>query len=135
MIVAAPHERVQVQPLLDAFPKEQIIDVIGPDLLTVAACLQKASFFIGNDSGLMHIAAAMGVPTLGLFGPSDERIYGPYGPRCLAVRTPETREQLFALQPYPGADTPLLMGTLTVEKVMEAVRTLTARLKEAGAAS
>lgn len=126
MVVAAPHERAQVQRLLDAFPKEQVIDVIGQDLLTVAACLQKASVFIGNDSGLMHIAAAMGVPTLGLFGPSDDRIYGPYGPRCLAVRTPETREQLFALQPYPGADTPLLMGTLTVEAVMEGIAKLMA---------
>lgn len=124
MVVAAPHERDQVQALLDAFPKEHLIDVIGYDLLTVAACLKKADCFIGNDSGLMHMSAALGVPTLGLFGPSDERIYGPYGPHCLPVRTPETREQLFALQPYPGANTPLLMGTLSIDKVMEGIAKL-----------
>jgi ADP-heptose:LPS heptosyltransferase len=127
MIAAAPHERTQVQPLIDAFPKEQIIDIIGADLLTVAACLEKACLFIGNDSGLMHMASAMKVPTVGLFGPSDDRIYGPYGKKCLAIRTPETREQLFALQPYPGADTPLLMGTLSVERVMEGVISLISR--------
>ena len=121
MIVAAPHERVQVQPLIDAFPKSQIIDLIGQDLLTVAACLKKADFFIGNDSGLMHIAAAVGMPTVGLFGPSDERIYGPYGAKTLAIRTPESMAELVKLQPYPGSNLPLLMGTLTVDRVMEGV--------------
>jgi len=129
MIVAAPHERAQVQPLLDAFPAEQIIDLIGHDLLTVAACLKKADFFIGNDSGLMHIAAAMGVPTVGLFGPSNEKIYAPYGPHTLAVRTPESMEELVKLQPYPGSNLPLLMGTLTIEKVMEGISTLSNALK------
>lgn len=56
------------------------------DLLACAALLERATLFIGNDSGLMHIAAAAGAPTLGLFGPSDERVYGPYGPRTRALR-------------------------------------------------
>ena len=121
MIVAAPHERTQVQPLIDAFSKDQIIDLVGQDLLTVAACLEKASLFIGNDSGLMHIAAAMRVPTVGLFGPSDERIYGPYGPQTLAIRTPESMAELVARQPYPGSDLPLLMGSLTVDTVYDGI--------------
>ncbi|MDD3181921.1 MAG: glycosyltransferase family 9 protein, partial [Alphaproteobacteria bacterium] len=129
MIVAAPHERAQVQPLLDAFPPEQIIDLIGNDLLTVAACLSKAHLFIGNDSGLMHMSSAMAAPTLGLFGPSNDRIYGPHGPRALAVRTPESRKELFAMQPYPGANTPLLMGSLTIEAVMAGVEKLLSQHK------
>jgi ADP-heptose:LPS heptosyltransferase len=43
--------------------------------------------FIANDSGLMHMAAAQGVRTLGIFGPSDERRTGPFGPGCLALHT------------------------------------------------
>jgi ADP-heptose:LPS heptosyltransferase len=34
----------------------------------------------------MHLAAAAGAPTLGLFGPSDERLYGPWGEKARAVR-------------------------------------------------
>lgn len=63
------------------------VDASGKiDLLAAAALLERATLFIGNDSGLMHIAAAMGAPTIGLFGPSDERVYGPRGPRTKALR-------------------------------------------------
>lgn len=50
-----------------------------PDLLTVAAALARARAFVGNDSGLSHMAAAMGVPTLAIFGPTDPTRYGPWG--------------------------------------------------------
>lgn len=124
MIVAAPHERDQVQSLINSFPKEQIIDLIGQDLLTVAACLKKASLFVGNDSGLMHLSCAVGAPTIGLFGPSNENIYGPWGPKTLAIRTPESMAELVAKQPYPGSNLPLLMGSLTVDRVMEGINRL-----------
>jgi predicted lipopolysaccharide heptosyltransferase III len=48
-------------------------------LLELAALLRRAALFIGNDSGPMHIAAAMGTPVIGLFGPSDPRMWGPAG--------------------------------------------------------
>ena len=56
------------------------------DLLTTYACLKRVRLFIGNDSGAMHLAAAAGAPTIGLFGPSDERLYGPWGPLGRVVR-------------------------------------------------
>ena len=58
------------------------------DLLTAYALLKRARLFIGNDSGLMHLAAAAGAPTLGLFGPSDERLYAPWGPKARVLRGP-----------------------------------------------
>ncbi len=127
LIVAAPHERDQVAPLVQALPPNQIIDAIGHDLLTVAACLKRCRLFIGNDSGLMHIAAAVGTPTLGLFGPGYENVYGPWGERGAVARTPESTEELLARLPYPGAFAPNLMGSLSVETVDEAARTLLAR--------
>lgn len=45
----------------------------------LAALLRRASLFVGNDSGPMHIAAAMGTPVVGLFGPTDPRVWGPPG--------------------------------------------------------
>jgi ADP-heptose:LPS heptosyltransferase len=46
----------------------------------MAAFLKSCSLVIANDSGPMHIAAALGVPTIGLFGPTDPRHHGPLGP-------------------------------------------------------
>jgi heptosyltransferase-3 len=77
-----PGDDVKAQALLAAYP--DAINVFGePDLLTVAAALKACAAFIGNDSGLSHLAAAMGLPTLALFGPSDPIRYAPYGGRHL----------------------------------------------------
>lgn len=124
LVAAAPGERSQVEPLLRHIPSSRLVDAIGAPLLTVAACLKRATLFVGNDSGLMHMAAAVGTRTLGLFGPGQEDIYGPYGALCAVVRTPESREELLAKLPHPGAHAPNLMDTLGVEKVEEAARRL-----------
>ena len=93
-ISAAAHERAQAEPLLREFPGDEVIDLIGCDLLTTAACFARASLFVGNDSGLMHLAAAAGAPTLGLFGPTNERRYAPWGPRAAYLRTPQSFAEL-----------------------------------------
>jgi hypothetical protein len=46
-------------------------------LREVAALLAATSIVVANDSGLMHVASAVGVPTLGIFGPTSERLWGP----------------------------------------------------------
>lgn len=76
-------ERAMAAPLLAALP--EAIDLVGTLALPeVAACLARAALFVGNDSGLMHLAAAAGAPTLGLFGPTNAAEYAPAG-RCAAV--------------------------------------------------
>ena len=50
-----------------------------------AALLERAALFVGNDTGAMHLAVACGAPTVALFGPTDPRRYGPYGPRAVAL--------------------------------------------------
>ncbi len=63
-----------------------IIDMIGRTTLPqVAGILAGARVFIGNDSGLMHLAAALGAPTVGIFGSSDPRWTAPLGPRTAVV--------------------------------------------------
>src|SRR3546814_1399104 len=83
----------QARPVLQAAGPRGVNLFERGDLLTAAACLERADFFVGNDSGLMHLAAAAGTPTLGLFGPSPEARYRPWGPKASFVRTPESFEQ------------------------------------------
>jgi ADP-heptose:LPS heptosyltransferase len=47
----------------------------------------------------MHLAAAAGVPTLGLFGPSNEALYAPWGPDARALRGPRPFEEFLAIDP------------------------------------
>jgi heptosyltransferase III len=77
-------ERAMAAPLLAELPEAH--DLVGVlSLPEVAAVLQRAALFIGNDSGLMHLSAAAGAPTIGLFGPTDATTYRPAGRRATAV--------------------------------------------------
>lgn len=75
------------------------------DLLAAAALLERATLCIGNDNALSHIAAVMGAPTLTLFGPTDERVRAPYGPRARALRG-RAYEEIMAI-PAPRARSPM----------------------------
>jgi len=73
-----PQEAALAAPLLHALP--DAIDLTGRlELAEAAACLARCALFVGNDSGLMHLAAASGTPTLGLFGPTPAAEYAPAG--------------------------------------------------------
>jgi len=127
-ILAAGPERDQVQPAIDALPAERMIDLVGGvDLLTAAACLRRCRAFLGNDSGLMHLAAAAGIPTLGLFGPSHTTRYRPWGPKAAFLRTPESYDELVRRLVAPGQVEGTLMDGLAVEPVLEAVEDLLRR--------
>jgi ADP-heptose:LPS heptosyltransferase len=66
---------------------EQVTDLSERTTLgQLAAILQKADLFIGNDSGPMHLAAACGTKVIGLFGPTSPQRFGPYGSGCVALR-------------------------------------------------
>jgi len=51
-----------------------------PDLYDLACWLARARLYVGNDSGITHLAAAAGAPVLALFGPTDPRVWAPRGP-------------------------------------------------------
>jgi ADP-heptose:LPS heptosyltransferase len=127
-VFAAPAERDAALPVLAGVPDGCGIDLAGRlDILTAAACLARATMFVGNDSGLMHLAAAMGIPTLGLFGPSREEHYGPWGPRAMAVRTDLSFEGILAKPGYDHRRHDSHMESLSVDKVHAAALALLAR--------
>lgn len=127
-VFGAGNERAMAEPLLAAIPAERRVDLIGRfDLAGVAACLARATLYVGNDSGLMHMAAAMGTPTLGLFGPSHATLYGPWGALTDVVRTDLSYEQIVAQPGYDYRQQVSHMDTLPVERVAEAACNLLAR--------
>jgi hypothetical protein len=94
--------------------------VLGGELglPAVAAAARRAALHLGNDTGVSHLAAAVGTPTVVVFGPSDERRFRPFGrrpdgsPLGLAVAAPP----LAADDPSPA-----FLGRATASVSVEAV--------------
>lgn len=93
---------------------------IESDLLTAAALITYCGLFISNDSGLMHVAAATGVPTYGLFGPTDEVLTSPRGAQSFVLRASGTKPVYHTeLRPALGSDTHETLRQLTPQMVLE----------------
>ncbi|MEM7540141.1 MAG: glycosyltransferase family 9 protein [Pseudomonadota bacterium] len=89
-----------------------ILDLCGQTgLLTAAAILSHASLFIGNDSGLGHLAAAVGVPTLTLFGPGEPHRYRPWNPHGVVLNAPGERLEDLEVQAVMATIIELLART------------------------
>jgi len=118
-VFAAPGEEAQALPVLESIPPDMRIDGIARgNPGEVAAALSRCSFYIGNDSGLMHAAAAAGVPTFGVFGPSWPHIYRPWGQHTAFSRTPKNFAELTDFEGYdPKTLDHSLMDGLTVDQV------------------
>ena len=124
LILGGPGDQRAAEPLRRSLPRERWIDLTGEgDLLTAYACLKRARLFIGNDSGLMHLAAAAGAPTLGLFGPSDDRLYAPWGKCTRVARGPRTFADLKAIDPELNQQVCHMLD-LKVEQVVREARAL-----------
>ncbi len=64
-----------------------LVSACGLPPRVLGAILARAGLFLGNDSGVSHLAAAWGAPTLALFGPTDPERWGPLGPRVTTLRS------------------------------------------------
>jgi len=68
-----------VLPDRGAFPAAQFLNLTGnTSLVSLPALIRKADWVVTNDSGPMHLAAALGVKVFAIFGPTDPRLFGPY---------------------------------------------------------
>lgn len=85
VLTGTPAER----PLAEAFARESSLTTVQamdlPSITHDAELLRRCSLLVSNDTGIMHLGAAMGTPTVGLFGPSSPEHYAPVGPAAAAV--------------------------------------------------
>ena len=69
---------------------KHIVNLFGASLTQTAAYMKKSKLFIGNDSGLAHMASATKLTSLILFGPTNDKIYGPFQKDSYVIRTNES---------------------------------------------
>ena len=83
------------------------------------AFTRRATLFIGGDTGPLHLAAALKVPVVAIFGPTDPVRNGPYGTKSIVLRDPASRTSLsHSSDPDPG------LVRITPDEVISAARTL-----------
>jgi ADP-heptose:LPS heptosyltransferase len=92
---------------LETFPWEKgavpPVLIKGLSLIGLASVIEGCRLFIGNDSGITHLAAALGVPTVAIFGPTDPKRWAPRGKHVAVVRgdlscAPCSREKFLQCQ-------------------------------------
>jgi lipopolysaccharide heptosyltransferase II len=95
------------------------------DVLTLAALCGMARLFVGIDSGVLHMAAAMQTPVVGLYGPSDPHLTGPRGvPQRIVRHEVECSPCLLSECPREGVEHRKCLTRLAPESVVRAVREL-----------
>ncbi|HWC18770.1 MAG TPA: lipopolysaccharide heptosyltransferase I [Terriglobales bacterium] len=93
--------------------------VVESTLLQLIALTRRAALFVGGDTGPLHLASALNIPVVAIFGPTDPARNGPYGGRYVVLRSPESkRDHTRHREPEPG------LLNITVDQVTEAALSL-----------
>jgi heptosyltransferase III len=115
LLLAGPADGAAIAATRDALGADAARVPVARDLALPAlvGVLRRSSAYLGNDSGVSHLAALCGTPTLALFGPTDPAVWTPLGPRVHVLRAPLTA----------GAATPAI-SSLSFERVWTALAAL-----------
>ena len=84
VILEGPLDGAVAARLAELLPEARVVRGLSP--ARTAGLLAEARGFVGNDSGPAHLAATVGIPVLVLFGPSDDELWRPWGPRVRVLR-------------------------------------------------
>ena len=84
--------------LIKDIKEDLIIDLFGHNLTLTSAYMKKSDVFIGNDSGLMHLAVASKLRVISLFGPTNDLVYGHHDDKNIVIRTKENYDYFKSLK-------------------------------------
>lgn len=122
LIFGGKDEEDAVAKILQNVPnKEKIINLAGKtNIMQLAAIIKKCKLFISNDSGPMHLAGAVGIPVIGIFGSTDPKKTGPRGKVIIIKKDIDCSPCLKRVCPTELE----CMDAISVNDVMEKVREL-----------
>jgi lipopolysaccharide heptosyltransferase II len=132
LLIGGPDDTALTQALQEGLdvPSGKVIDMAGTlSFGQLAAQLSACSLFIGNDSSPMHLAAAVGIPVIAIFGPTSPQEYGPYpldDPRHIAIWQHPTGQPCFFLGKMRTCTDCTCIQAVSVEEVWSATQRLIA---------
>ncbi len=125
LIVGEDADRDAAHTIRLAVPRNRVIELQGKlTRLQTAAALSRASLYIGNDSLWTQLAVAAGVPSVGVFGPSDDSLVGPW--QGVSIRGERSLEEFKAVDPRLNQAIHHMLG-LPADRVLRAARGLLAK--------
>ena len=111
---------------LDHFKKNLSIEVINlmncADMIESYFILKKSTLFLGSDSSNMHLSVAAEIPTIGLFGPSNDQVYGPKGENNLTIRGNKSYIDIISDSNFTIEDAPSYLNDIKVDQVLSEIR-------------
>ena len=117
LVNTGPREEPLAQQLIHASGGHAY--AIGCTISQLVALTRRARLFIGGDTGPLHLAAALKIPVVGLFGPTDPARTGPFGTKAVPLRNPESKT---TFSHHRDPDSGLLK--ISVEEAVAAARWL-----------
>ena len=98
LVVGAEDDRTALEQFASAYSGDNVRTLIGcQDLLTVFAVLSRVNLTLANDSGVAHLAATTGRPTVAMFGSTQPELYKPWGSRVSVAQAPSGHRQIEAV--------------------------------------
>jgi ADP-heptose:LPS heptosyltransferase len=123
LVVLGPAEGPETRKIFENERPGSFILAKGLSLIQLASVMEGCRLFVGNDSGISHLAAALEIPTLAMFGPTDPKVWSPRGRNVRVIRkeihcSPCPQERFFQCQHFE-----CLKG-IRLEEVLDGIRKL-----------
>jgi ADP-heptose:LPS heptosyltransferase len=123
LVVLGPAEGPETRKIFENERPGFFILAKGLSLIQLASVMEGCRLFVGNDSGISHLAAALGIPTLAIFGPTDPKVWSPRGRNVMVIQkeihcSPCPQERFFQCQHFE-----CLKG-IRLEEVLDGIRKL-----------
>ena len=94
------------------------------DMVETYFILKCSRLFLGSDSSNMHLSSAAGIPTIGLFGPTNDKVYGPKGKHNLTIRTEKSYKDFINDKNFTLKDSPSYLKDIKVSLVLNEIKNI-----------